>query len=164
MTCEGRRRSRPLEMCLWSSLFLPSAGREGAADHDVAESRLGAHLDRVLVRVGTVHRVHAIAYIPEARVDVEPRGHAVNDPDIHLAHSGFGEDWTASHSAEADVSVGRLGCDSRMRFVDNDLAVGRAHAEVAGNLADPRVAVGVLENRSAVYGAYPNGTRAGGDL
>ena len=75
------------------------------------------------------------------------------------------DDRPALDLAQADVAVGGLGRDRGARAVDGDAAVGRAAREVAGDVADPGVAVGVLDHRDAVELAPARTVaRAGRDL
>ena len=86
---------------------------------------------------------------------------ADSDANIIRAVASTGTDGTVRHLAEADVAVGRLGADRRVRLVDNDLAVGAPDAELRGHLADPRVPVGVLHRCRAVDAGHPHGSRTG---
>src|SRR5659263_304163 len=78
-----------------------------------------------------------------------PVGDAIEHADVDLAAGGLGADGTTRDLGEADVAVGGLGRDRGVRLVDGDSAIGRVHAKLADNLADPGVAVAVLAHRAA---------------
>ena len=66
--------------------------------------------------------------------------------------------------AEADVAVGGLRGNRLARPIDRDPAVGRVHLQVSGDLADPGIAVGVLDHRRAVDVVDPHGAGTRGEL
>src|SRR2546430_6164040 len=149
----------------WSCLVLtgPFVGRS-TADRDVAEGAAGAYFDRIFARFGTLGSIQIILHMAEACVEVQPGGDAVADSDVDLAEGGLREDGTTRHLAEADVAVGGLGSNRGVSPVDNDLAIGRVHPEIADGLADPGVSVGGLDHCDAVEVADPHGAGARPDL
>ena len=106
----------------------------------------------------------SLLHVAEARVEVQPGGDPVADPDLDLAEGGLGEDGAMRDLAEADVAVGGLRGNRLARPIDRDPAVGRVHPQVSGDLADPGVAVGVLDHRRAVDVVDPHGAGARGEL
>ena len=121
-------------------------------------------LHRVLPRFrcsGGLEIVHDVA---EARVELEPRGDAVADPDLHGSGGGLSDGGAARDLPEHDVAVRGLRDDSLVGHVDRDVAVGRAHTRLSPDLADPRVPVRVLDGGGPVDPADPHGARARHDL
>ncbi len=136
----------------------------GATDRDVAVGGAGVDLHRVLPRFRCSGGLEFVQDVAEARVEVEPRGDAVADPDLHRSGGGLSDGGAARHVPEPNVPVRGLRGDSFVGDVDRDVAVGRAHTCLSPDLADPRVPVRVLDGGGPVDPADPHGARARHDL
>src|SRR6185437_12642969 len=121
-----------------------------AADADVAVGGAGAHLDGLLTRVGALRVGQLVVHAAEARVEVEPGRDARPDADVDLAEGGAGLDGARRGLAQTDVAVGGLERHGGAGLVDRDAAVGGVHAQVAGDVADPGLAVRALDHGRAL--------------
>src|SRR5207248_11088178 len=140
-------------------------GRSGGPLHgDVPHGTTGLHLDDVLAGPGPAGRLQITAHRAEAGVEIEPGGDALADADLDLPHGGLGHHGTPRHPPEAHVAVGGPGHHRGVGPIDDDPAIRRADPEVAGDRADPRFAVGVLDHRRALHRADLHGAGTGGDL
>ncbi len=115
-------------------------------------------LDRVLARFGTPDGVQVVLHVAELRLEVQPGRDAVSDTDLDRPERALGDDGPTRDLTEADIAVGGLRGNARVRPVDRDRAVGRIHARVARDLADPRIAASVLDDRGPVDPADPHGS------
>src|ERR1035437_538069 len=157
----------PAEPWSWSCLVFSGAGggMSGVSvDGDVAIGGAGAHLHRVLARFRALGGVQAVVHVAELRIELQPGRDAVTDSDIELAEASLDEDRTTRDLAEADVAVGGLGRNRGVRLIDRDLPVCRVQPKVAGDLANPSVAVGVLDHGGAVDAADLHRTRTRSEL
>ena len=77
-------------------------------DGDVAVGGARAHLDGLLARCGAIGGVEIVLNVAEARVEVQPGGDAVADPDVDLAEPRLHDDGATCDLAQADVAVGGL--------------------------------------------------------
>src|SRR4051794_1008185 len=146
----------------WES---PSRVWSGTADGDVAPGGVRADLDGLLGLLRSRGEVvQLVAHPPVPGLQVEPRGGAPGDPDLHVAGRGAQRDRVAHDPADADGAVGGLDVGPGVGPVDGDVAVGRAHPQLAGDGAQDGLAVGVLDHRGAVDLADLDPTAAGGDL
>src|SRR5215470_18866574 len=99
----------------------------------------------------------------ELRVDVEPGGGAGPDAHLDLSEAGL-ERGRAALDPDPHIAVGAARVDIGARVVDGDAAVGCVHPQVADGLADPAVAVGVLNHCGAVNLAHTHPAGPGADL
>src|SRR3954465_5380356 len=121
--------------------------RLGMADDDVAAVAAGADLDAAVGLLGCPEVVED----PACRgVGGQPDGRALRHADPHLTDGGVEVDRTATDLTDTDVAAGGPGVDVGPCHVDRDVAVGRAHPEVATDRTDPAVTADVLHRRAAV--------------
>ena len=100
----------------------------------------------------------------ERRVEVEPRGGAVGDPDLDPARPGRSDDRAAVDGSDADVAVGGRGRERVVAALDLDVSVCGLDPQLAADLADVNVAIRVLDHGRAVDFAGAHLAHGGGEL
>src|SRR4051794_36204564 len=121
--------------------------RLGMADDDVAAVAAGADLDAAVGLLGCLEVVEDPA---RRGVGVQPYGGVLRYADLDLTDGGVEVDRTGTDLTDTDVAAGGPGVDVRPCHIDRDVAVGRAHPEVATDRTDPAVTADVLHRRAAI--------------
>ena len=118
---------------------------DDTVDLDVAERAAGADLDGGFARLGALGGVQVVPHVAVLRVEVQPGGDAVEDADVDLAAGGLGACTAPLATSERRTSpLAVLADHCAVRPIDGDPAIGRAHPQLADDLADPGVAVPFL--------------------
>src|SRR5580700_8792362 len=133
-------------------------------DGDVAERGPRADFDGLLTRLRAGPGVEIVVDLAELGVEIQPGCDALANPDVDPSHRRVSDHGSAFHVAQADVPVGRLGNDSRVRMIDVDGTVRGDHPKVSRDVTDPGAAVGPFDLSRSFDRSDPHGTRPGDDL
>ena len=136
----------------------------GAADQDVAVSRTRADLDGVIGPVRPVGGVQGVVHAAVDGAHVEPGGGALRMPISRSPYADLQDDRAADDLADAYAAAGGAGVDVGVGPLDGDVTVGGVHPQVAGDLADAAVTVGVLDHRGALDRTDLEAAGTGGEL
>jgi hypothetical protein len=113
---------------------------------------------------GTVGGRHLVADLAVVGVHVEPGGGARPDADLDAAGGAAQRRRAADQLPDADVAVGRGRRYRGGGVVGRDVAVGGPDLQITAGVADPGLAVAVLEHGRPRDRAHLQLARAGGQV